>query len=874
MPFRRILVLAVMIALCSSLHAASAVQGIVANSSDDPVSGALVTFTDESAPDNSFSGYTDGVGHYQITLPSVSVEEETPVPFALRQNFPNPFNPSTTIPFTLDTAGRVRLTVYNVMGQKIATLLDDYCSLGAHSVKWDGLDDNGNNVSAGLYLYKLTFGNRHETRKMLLIDGGSGISGVSGAKVTFNSDGQAAFKQAAGTSYTVKIEHESIVTYEENGVMVDDGQTLDFTVIGITVYEGLTFVTIPAVTSPYEMKHAYSVTLSSYEMSTTEVTNTQYAAYLTSVLASGDVASTSLSVTGLTGGWSGQEYLDLDCNFCEIGYRDGVFIVDSGKENRPVTAVTWYGSKAFANYYGFDLPTEAEWQYAASGGMNYEYSTDDGTIDDTKANYNNNIGHVIDVGSYPANPFGLYNMAGNVQEWCHDWYGSYPDGAADNYTGANSGSMRVSRGGDWLFYDSFCQSDRRFGFHPGSGLNPVGFRVVRRSNDFIITDPILQPSLKAYELSPTAPLLVAGSSFIARFQIENPYVIAMEYNLDVRWRDSTGAYGEFRPTTCTVTIEPGTGWYERKCTVPINLPEGVYAVAWCLRETDYSPIEDSGYIENSVTLKSAVGPDGSDLHDLGGLTFATIPGGTFQMGDEDGDLWDYCRPVHTVTVSAFDMSVYEVTNAQFAMYLTEALASGDITADSSGVTGKTGEWSGNQYINLSGSHDTSNRCWISYSDGIFSVEKGKENWPVVYVTWYGAKAFAKYCGFDLPTEAQWEYACRGGKHYRYGTDDGAINSTTVNYNVNVGHPTEAEHYPSNPYVLFDMSGNVWEWCADWYGSYTSDSAQDPTGAQTGSARVRRGGSWNYNPSSCRSACRSYGYPDDNRQDTGFRVVRR
>ena len=113
--------------------------------------------------------------------------------------------------------------------------------------------------------------------------------------------------------------------------------------------------------------------------------------------------------------------------------------------------------------------------------------------------------------------------------------------------------------------------------------------------------------------------------------------------------------------------------------------------------------------------------------------------------------------------------------------------------------------------------------------GVFFAVSGKEIWPVVYVTWYGAKAFALYYGMDLPTEAEWECACRGGKQYPYGTDDGTINDSKANYNENIGHPVAVGSYPSNPYGLYDMSGNVGEWCHDSPGSYSSESVTNPCG---------------------------------------------
>ena len=267
------------------------------------------------------------------------------------------------------------------------------------------------------------------------------------------------------------------------------------------------------------------------------------------------------------------------------------------------------------------------------------------------------------------------------------------------------------------------------------------------------------------------------------------------------------------------------------------------------------------------------------------LNFVTIPGGTFQMGDETDDLLTGCRPVHTVTVSSFEMSKYEITNEQYARYLNDAIAANAITATSEIVTGATGEWNGQEYIYLAGyyygefpdgSSHLDTDCKITFSEGSFSVKPGYELWPVTWVTWYGAKAFTDHYGIDLPREAEWEYACRWGNHqYHYGTDDGTLDTSKANYwDSGIYHPMYVGSYPSNPFGLHDMSGNVWEWCADWYGAYSSESVTDPTGAYSGSCRVIRGGDWSYHGYFCRSStrnCYGPGYKDFRR---GFRVVRR
>jgi len=259
------------------------------------------------------------------------------------------------------------------------------------------------------------------------------------------------------------------------------------------------------------------------------------------------------------------------------------------------------------------------------------------------------------------------------------------------------------------------------------------------------------------------------------------------------------------------------------------------------------------------------------------ITFVPIPGGTFQMGDVENVGYSNERPVHTVTLTGFEMSVYEITNAQYAKYLNEALVTGDVTADSVNVKGAKGTYSGQEYIYLSGYEFVypDALCWIKYTSGTFTVEIGKENYPVVYVTWYGSKAFALHYGLDLPTEAEWEYACRGGKQYKYGTDDGTLSTSKANYWDNgIHHPVDVGSYPKNPFGLYDMSGNVLEWCHDWYGSYSSGSAYIPTGVPTGSSRVVRGGGWGSYAYGCRSSYRYNTNPDYRYSDVGFRVVRR
>lgn len=279
---------------------------------------------------------------------------------------------------------------------------------------------------------------------------------------------------------------------------------------------------------------------------------------------------------------------------------------------------------------------------------------------------------------------------------------------------------------------------------------------------------------------------------------------------------------------------------------------------------------DAGADIKEGTTESQVGLSLEEL----GINFVSVPAGSFMMGTEDAG--ENNDTVRKVTLDAFEMSATEVTNEQYCAYLNAALKSGDILATDSFVLGTSGEYGGREYILLSGVFDQYNKCWIKYKNGEFSVIEEKNYWPVVYVTWYGAKTFVDYYGLDLPTEAEWEYVARGGMQYKYGTNKGIISTSSVNYNKFVGHPVDAGSYPENPFGFKNMSGNVWEWCRDWYDKKHHESRPEynPEGAKSGYTRVIRGGSWSSLPANCRTTFVTSFEPYIRYHNIGFRVVRR
>jgi len=259
--------------------------------------------------------------------------------------------------------------------------------------------------------------------------------------------------------------------------------------------------------------------------------------------------------------------------------------------------------------------------------------------------------------------------------------------------------------------------------------------------------------------------------------------------------------------------------------------------------------------------KEIIGKDGAKM--------VLIPAGDFEMGTNESEIsglvqwakkwysapqasrFENETPRHTVYTDAFYMDVYEVTNAQYKSFM-------DATGHKSPYY-----WSDSNY--------------------------NAPNKPVVGVSWDDAKAYAEWAGERLPTEAEWEKSARGGlvgKKFPWGDAD--PNGTQCNFadkntsyawadkSVDDGYQYTAPvgKYTSNGYGLYDMAGNVWKWCADWYdkGYYSSSDRRDPKGPSSGSSRVLRGGSWYLNPCSIRVSYRRFLVPTLAYDVVGFRCV--
>ncbi len=235
-----------------------------------------------------------------------------------------------------------------------------------------------------------------------------------------------------------------------------------------------------------------------------------------------------------------------------------------------------------------------------------------------------------------------------------------------------------------------------------------------------------------------------------------------------------------------------------------------------------------------------------------------VAGGTFQMG---GTGPSQEQPIHSVTLNNFSISKYEITNAQYVIFMNDIGANID------------GSFNGVEYLNMDDSD-----VQISHTSGSFIVDAGKENNPVIEVSWFGAKAYAEHYGGRLPTEAEWEFAAKGGNSSVGYTYSGSNTIGDVAWYVsNSGNTTTTQPVgtkAANELGLYDMTGNVWEWTNDWYDGnyYNSSPSNDPQGPLSGTLRVIRGGGYFAYASRSRVAYRYSENPTNSYSNLGFRPV--
>jgi sulfatase modifying factor 1 len=361
-------------------------------------------------------------------------------------------------------------------------------------------------------------------------------------------------------------------------------------------------------------------------------------------------------------------------------------------------------------------------------------------------------------------------------------------------------------------------------------------------------------------------LLFAGFLFLA------PVVYAQP-SLDVQW-DSTssglvitlhGSIGfQYRlESTKDFASFDSVGTFE------LTSPTLNYQLLPDQEVTFFRLVEVSGPETTPEPEPEPTTPAGSyDVSALPTISFVDVPAGTFTMGNDAamGPIASEFKPERTVNLSAFGMSEAEITTEQYVAFLNVAIADGliEVTTTAAGPSGTfvvgsaQSSYEGHKLIDLSGSrvlkdHDNDgtidpenplNQCWVQYDSNTqtFSVKDPRAidwdayvfdtgesrsdweeladdalptmdevaQWPVTFIKWYGAQAFAAYYGVSLPTEAQWEYAAQGGEGFKFPTDDGTVDASKANYNEenhhpDRGHAVAVKSYSPNPYGLYDGS---------------------------------------------------------------------
>ena len=451
---------------------------------------------------------------------------------------------------------------------------------------------------------------------------------------------------------------------------------------------------------------------------------------------------------------------------------------EHGSENKgakyPVTYVSWKECQEFIKKLngqtsgGYRLPTEAEWEYACRAGTNTTYSFGD-SLKDIDANINGSSTKA--VGSYRPNAFGLYDMHGNVWEWCEDWYADYPAGLVTDPIGPATGKSRVLRGGSFHNYESRARSSLRFDNQPFYQNYFFGFRLARTMN----IEGLSEPDIKEFLL-----------------KVKKEQEAKTEKEQEAKTKKEEEAKGR--------------------------------------KEVEETKAKDAQKKETMILHKEV-----EDKIDLGkgiNLEMVLIPSGKFMMGSpvsEKAHRKDETQ--HEVTLTKpFYMGKYEVTQEQ----------------------------------------------WETIMGDNPSKIKG-EKLPVINVSWLDCQEFIKKLnentngGYRLPTEAEWEYACRAGTSTAFSYGDSITKSDANIYGATV---KDVGWYKPNAFGLYDMHGNVWEWCEDCYADYPKESLIDPKGSATGEDRVLRGGSFFDFDSNVYSSLRNCIRPTDKSFKTvGFRLAK-
>ena len=500
-------------------------------------------------------------------------------------------------------------------------------------------------------------------------------------------------------------------------------------------------------------------------------------------------------------------------------------------ETRPVDSVSWDNTQQFLARLNdqlrdevFKLPTEAQWEYACRAGTTTRYAFGD-ELSSEQARFNSGDG-TVPVGSYAPNDWGLFDMHGNVWEWCQDyWSDDYSQAEAVDPAGPASGRSRVVRGGSWSDGARLVRSAYRYHIVPGFRHYYFGFRCAQvpgagepREEEGEAAEPTASPTneggqtLQVAADAPHGVEIPTASIMIVRSDVDDLELrrIPRPDWATAMGRDRHGLWAEF--TLDVQAIAEGREQRKRLFALQTEWMRGLVRRLRQSVATEHKPITQR---------------------------MRWIPPGRFLMGSDPQDKMAASdeHPQHEVILShGYWLFDTPVTQEVWAAVMQE---------NRSGFPG--------------------------------------ERRPVENVSWNESQEFLKrinqlFAGLEwsleltLPTEAEWEYACRAGTTTRYAfgnelsPDQARFNATTEKGTADVAS------YSPNEWGVFDMHGNVWEWCQDWYAPYQEQGQVNPQGPIEGHPRVVRGGSWRLYARYVRSASRSHLDPGHRLAHIGFRCA--
>lgn len=478
---------------------------------------------------------------------------------------------------------------------------------------------------------------------------------------------------------------------------------------------------------------------------------------------------------------------------------------------------------------GYRLPTQAEYGYAMQGNMQTRYfwsNTWDTLISNQYCwSSNNSDDQTHPVGGKLPNGFGLYDMAGNVWEWCNDWLGRVSNKTTlINPIGSSSSAYRSMRGGSYYSKDTFeLLTSTVLSDAPYERYQNVGFRVV--CSDLASGSIYFPPTITS----------------------QPPYFTSIAEGQ--KFRLSLSSFGN---------PEPKYQWYKNGIKIN-NAVDSILVFDSALRD-DAGSYTVSVYntqgdiLSNTATLKVY-------FPIVNGMR--ALPGGTFQMGD----YYENASPIHSVTLSAFRIDTVPVTQGEYMRVL--ATNPSTFHGDDNRPVENISWFDAVLYCNK--------RSLLEGKDSSYSYTEITRTPGYGCSNLKGIRCDSSKNGYRLPTEAEYEYALRGGTITPAFWSPLYVQDSINKYcwcgwaYLVTTYPV-AQKYP-NEYGLYDMVGNVFEWCNDLYGPYKADMQLNPMGSDTGSTRVLRGAAYNtQSPYDLKSSFRTSRLPIYYSPTWGFRTV--